>query len=189
MTCKQAIVLTVCLFIYFILYFQVAIKIIDKTQLNEDNLTKVYREVQILKMVNHQNIIKLYQVRLSSNQILSFLCCQQNRCMTYPDIFWGGLTVTLYCRQYFSCKMINHQGTCNSSVKMCISIRILGTLIVSITYVHVLSAGYGSMTNKTCHLILDINIYTLLLPTLYIKFHVYVLFDIICTCTTSWMLF
>ncbi|XP_071177071.1 serine/threonine-protein kinase SIK2-like isoform X1 [Mytilus edulis] len=48
---------------------EVAIKIIDKTQLNEDNLTKVYREVQILKMVNHQNIIKLYQVMETKNML------------------------------------------------------------------------------------------------------------------------
>ncbi len=44
------------------LTLQVAIKIIDKTQLDEGNLKKVYREVQILKMLDHPNIIKLYQV-------------------------------------------------------------------------------------------------------------------------------
>lgn len=48
---------------------EVAIKIIDKTQLDEVNLTKVYREVQILKMVNHQNIIKLYQVMETKNML------------------------------------------------------------------------------------------------------------------------
>lgn len=41
---------------------QVAIKIIDKTQLDQSNLEKVYREVQILKTLNHPHIIKLYQV-------------------------------------------------------------------------------------------------------------------------------
>ncbi|KAL5019560.1 hypothetical protein ScPMuIL_002452 [Solemya velum] len=41
---------------------EVAIKIIDKTQLDQSNLTKVYREVQIMKMLNHPNIVKLYQV-------------------------------------------------------------------------------------------------------------------------------
>jgi len=41
---------------------QVAIKIIDKTRLDDDNLRKVYREVQILKLLDHPNIIKLYQV-------------------------------------------------------------------------------------------------------------------------------
>ena len=44
------------------LYLQVAIKIIDKTQLDEVNLKKVYREVQILKMLDHTHIIKVYQV-------------------------------------------------------------------------------------------------------------------------------
>jgi len=35
---------------------------IDKKQLDDSNLKKVYREVQILKMLDHPNIIKLYQV-------------------------------------------------------------------------------------------------------------------------------
>lgn len=47
-------------------FHQVAIKIIDKTQLSEPNLEKVYREVRILKMLDHPNIIRLYQVRRSS---------------------------------------------------------------------------------------------------------------------------
>ncbi|KAG7463394.1 hypothetical protein MATL_G00176090 [Megalops atlanticus] len=41
---------------------QVAIKIIDKTRLNSSNLEKIYREVQIMKLLNHPHIIKLYQV-------------------------------------------------------------------------------------------------------------------------------
>ncbi|KAM8820419.1 serine/threonine-protein kinase SIK1 [Eudromia elegans] len=41
---------------------QVAIKIIDKTRLDPSNLEKIYREVQIMKLLNHPNIIKLYQV-------------------------------------------------------------------------------------------------------------------------------
>ncbi|XP_003724832.1 serine/threonine-protein kinase SIK2 [Strongylocentrotus purpuratus] len=41
---------------------QVAIKIIDKSRLDESNLKKVYREVQIMKMLSHPNVIKLYQV-------------------------------------------------------------------------------------------------------------------------------
>lgn len=34
----------------------------DKSQLDESNLRKLYREVQILKMLRHDNIIRLYQV-------------------------------------------------------------------------------------------------------------------------------
>ena len=51
---------------------QVAIKIIDKTRLDSDNLAKVNREIQILKVLDHPNIIKLYQVRyqLAINAVL-----------------------------------------------------------------------------------------------------------------------
>ncbi|XP_076369165.1 MAP/microtubule affinity-regulating kinase 3-like isoform X2 [Tachypleus tridentatus] len=41
---------------------EVAIKIIDKTQLNQSSLQKLYREVKIMKMLDHPNIVKLYQV-------------------------------------------------------------------------------------------------------------------------------
>ena len=44
------------------MYLQVAIKIIDKSKLDKVNLEKVYREVQVLKLLDHQHIIKLYQV-------------------------------------------------------------------------------------------------------------------------------
>ena len=41
---------------------EVAIKIIDKNKLDKINLEKVYREVRVLKMLDHTHIIKLYQV-------------------------------------------------------------------------------------------------------------------------------
>ncbi|XP_012586563.1 PREDICTED: serine/threonine-protein kinase SIK1, partial [Condylura cristata] len=49
---------------------QVAIKIIDKTRLDSSNLEKIYREVQIMKLLNHPHIIKLYQVSRSRGALL-----------------------------------------------------------------------------------------------------------------------
>ncbi|XP_035748397.1 serine/threonine-protein kinase SIK3 isoform X4 [Egretta garzetta] len=48
---------------------QVAIKIIDKTQLDEENLKKIFREVQIMKMLCHPHIIRLYQVMETERMI------------------------------------------------------------------------------------------------------------------------
>ncbi|XP_039085213.1 serine/threonine-protein kinase SIK3 isoform X6 [Hyaena hyaena] len=48
---------------------KVAIKIIDKTQLDEDNLKKIFREVQIMKMLCHPHIIRLYQVMETERMI------------------------------------------------------------------------------------------------------------------------
>lgn len=42
--------------------FQVAIKIIDKTVLDEENLTKIFRETAILKKLRHPHITRLYQL-------------------------------------------------------------------------------------------------------------------------------
>jgi hypothetical protein len=41
---------------------EVAIKIIDKTALNQSSLQKLFREVRIMKQLDHPNIVKLYQV-------------------------------------------------------------------------------------------------------------------------------
>ncbi|XP_063696369.1 serine/threonine-protein kinase SIK2 isoform X1 [Culicoides brevitarsis] len=48
---------------------EVAIKIIDKSQLDENNLQKVHREVDIMKRLDHPHIIKLYQVMETSSMI------------------------------------------------------------------------------------------------------------------------
>ncbi|CAJ0939090.1 unnamed protein product, partial [Mesorhabditis belari] len=41
---------------------EVAIKIIDKTALNPSSLQKLFREVKIMKQLDHPNIVKLFQV-------------------------------------------------------------------------------------------------------------------------------
>uniref|UniRef100_A0A673ZQY1 non-specific serine/threonine protein kinase n=1 Tax=Salmo trutta TaxID=8032 RepID=A0A673ZQY1_SALTR len=47
----------------------VAIKIVDKTQLDDENLKKIFREVQIMKMLRHPHIIRLYQVMENEKMI------------------------------------------------------------------------------------------------------------------------
>lgn len=41
---------------------QVAIKIVEKNDLDQDNLNKIYREIEIMRTLHHPNIIQLYQV-------------------------------------------------------------------------------------------------------------------------------
>ncbi|XP_036284215.1 serine/threonine-protein kinase SIK3 isoform X5 [Pipistrellus kuhlii] len=48
---------------------KVAIKIIDKSQLDEENLKKIFREVQVMKMLCHPHIIRLYQVMETERMI------------------------------------------------------------------------------------------------------------------------
>ena len=67
--------------------FQVAIKIIDKTRLDDDNLRKVYREVQILKLLDHPNIIKLYQVAI-------FVLSAVNECRALSPSDRGSVVVS-----------------------------------------------------------------------------------------------
>lgn len=46
-----------------------AIKIIDKTALDEENLTKIFRETAILKKLRHPHITRLYQL-METNQTI-----------------------------------------------------------------------------------------------------------------------
>uniref|UniRef100_A0A4W4FII4 non-specific serine/threonine protein kinase n=1 Tax=Electrophorus electricus TaxID=8005 RepID=A0A4W4FII4_ELEEL len=48
---------------------QVAIKIIDKTRLGAADMNRLNREVQILKLLDHPYIIKLYQVMESKDML------------------------------------------------------------------------------------------------------------------------
>uniref|UniRef100_H2YQW6 non-specific serine/threonine protein kinase n=1 Tax=Ciona savignyi TaxID=51511 RepID=H2YQW6_CIOSA len=48
---------------------KVAIKIVDKTQLDKENLKKIYREIEIMKELRHPHIIKLYQVMHSEKTL------------------------------------------------------------------------------------------------------------------------
>lgn len=48
---------------------KVAIKIIDKTALDEENLTKIFRETAILKNLRHPHITRLYQLMETSHTI------------------------------------------------------------------------------------------------------------------------
>jgi serine/threonine protein kinase len=45
-------------FFVFIYLFEVAIKIINKTKLDEDTLKMIQREVHIMKLLQHPNIIR-----------------------------------------------------------------------------------------------------------------------------------
>lgn len=53
----------------FFTLLQVAIKIIDKTCLDDDNLAKTFREISILKLLHHPHITRLYEVMESKNSI------------------------------------------------------------------------------------------------------------------------
>jgi serine/threonine protein kinase len=61
----QMVMVCECYFsLIWCLCFQVAIKIIDKTKLDEENLKKIFREIQIMTKLRHPHIIRLYQVRV-----------------------------------------------------------------------------------------------------------------------------
>ena len=43
---------------------QVAVKVIDKTQMNPTSIQKLNREMRIMKKLDHPNIVRLYEVSI-----------------------------------------------------------------------------------------------------------------------------
>ena len=65
---------------------QVAIKVLDKIFLDEDteNLKRVEKEIKILKLVKHKNIIKLYEIMETSQKIyLVMELCERGELFDY----------------------------------------------------------------------------------------------------------
>lgn len=89
---------------------RVAIKIIDKSHLDESNLEKVNREVQIMKLLNHPHLLKLYQVMETNNMLYivmeyatrgeMFAHIDKNGKLSEPEarkLFWQILSAVEYC--------------------------------------------------------------------------------------------
>ncbi|XP_067897422.1 serine/threonine-protein kinase SIK2-like isoform X2 [Heterodontus francisci] len=92
---------------------RVAIKIIDKSRLDPRNLEKIYREVQIMKLLNHPHIIKLYQVMETKDMLYIVTEFAQNGEMfdylstngplsesEARSKFWQILTAVEYCHNH-----------------------------------------------------------------------------------------
>ena len=47
----------------------VAVKIVEKSDLDEENLQKISREIEIMRHLNHPSIIRLFQVRCDFHNI------------------------------------------------------------------------------------------------------------------------
>jgi serine/threonine protein kinase len=67
---------------------KVAIKVIDKSQLDKENLRKVYREVEIMKQLRHPHIVRLYQVSKNGerNFFVSFAARMRRSVMRWPCV-------------------------------------------------------------------------------------------------------
>ena len=51
---------------------KVAVKIVDKADLEDDNLQKITREIEIMRRLSHPAIIRLYQVSMYPKYIIFF---------------------------------------------------------------------------------------------------------------------
>lgn len=78
------------------IYLQVAVKTIDKTRLDAENRRKVAREVEIMKQLDHPNIIRLYQVSGIGYSVVGLLF-QNSPCAPGKSFFvYSNLCVFVY---------------------------------------------------------------------------------------------
>ncbi|CAH8428567.1 unnamed protein product [Schistosoma turkestanicum] len=66
---------------------EVAVKVIDKTQLNQASLKKLFREVNIMKMLNHPNIVRLYEVIESERHVYLVMEYAENVKVKFSNLF------------------------------------------------------------------------------------------------------
>lgn len=96
-----------------------AIKIIDKTALDEENLTKIFRETAIMKKLRHPHITRLYQL-METNQTIYLVteyasngeifgesnvptfCCLTNACLFADHLVEKGRMTELEAKRVFS---------------------------------------------------------------------------------------
>lgn len=78
------------------LCLQVAIKIVDKTQLDDENLKKIFREVQIMKLLKHPHIIRLYQVTVTPPSARLSLLLSQSAGVCV--VFFSAVGAQGYCQ-------------------------------------------------------------------------------------------
>ena len=82
-----------------------AIKIIDKSKLDRTNLEKVYREVEVLKLLEHPNIIKLYQV-METKSMLYLVSEYASKGEIFGEIFYQATMISQYLRSQLVFKLL-----------------------------------------------------------------------------------
>uniref|UniRef100_A0AAZ3QLS8 non-specific serine/threonine protein kinase n=1 Tax=Oncorhynchus tshawytscha TaxID=74940 RepID=A0AAZ3QLS8_ONCTS len=92
---------------------QVAIKIIDKKRLEPSDLKKIYREVEVMKLLNHPHIIKLYQVMETKDMLYMVMEYARNGEMFDYLLSSGRLSESEARRKF--CQILSAVDYCHSN--------------------------------------------------------------------------
>jgi len=79
---------------------KVAIKIIEKAQLDDENLKRVIQEIQVMKLLRHPNIIHLYQVCTLNSELYlynTFSCFS----LSFLGKSLAVVAIRFFCSLYF----------------------------------------------------------------------------------------
>jgi hypothetical protein len=66
----------------------VAVKIVDKTDIDPDNLQKVWREIEIMRQLAHKHIIQLYQASFCAVGTALYPLSRKTPCGSHPQSFF-----------------------------------------------------------------------------------------------------
>lgn len=88
---------------------KVAMKIIDKSKLCKEDLARLFKEVQIMKLLDHPNIIRFYQV-VENYQYIHLVSSYAENGELYEHVMKNGNLSESEARRYFTqiCSAINY---------------------------------------------------------------------------------
>lgn len=89
-----------------------AIKIIDKTALDEENLTKIFRETAILKKLRHPHITRLYQL-METGQTIYLVTEYASKGEIFDHLVAKGRMTEIEAKRIFS-QIVSAVNYCHS---------------------------------------------------------------------------
>ncbi|XP_071000924.1 serine/threonine-protein kinase SIK1-like [Oncorhynchus clarkii lewisi] len=125
---------------------QVAIKIIDKKRLEPSDLKKIYREVEVMKLLNHPHIIKLYQVMETKDMLYMVMEYARNGEMFDYLLSSGRLSESEARRKF--CQILSAVDYCHSNHIVHRDLKAENLLLDSNMDIKVADFGFGNFFSE-----------------------------------------
>eukprot|EP00063_Salmo_salar_P031456 XP_014006291.1 PREDICTED: serine/threonine-protein kinase SIK2-like [Salmo salar] len=125
---------------------QVAIKIIDKKRLEPSDLKKIYREVEVMKLLNHPHIIKLYQVMETKDMLYMVMEYARNGEMFDYLLSLGRLSESEARRKF--CQILSAVDYCHSNHIVHRDLKAENLLLDSNMDIKVADFGFGNFFSE-----------------------------------------
>ncbi|KAM8705674.1 hypothetical protein ACLKA7_010043 [Drosophila subpalustris] len=129
---------------------EVAIKVIDKTQLNTSARQKLYREVRIMKLLDHPNIVRLFQV-IESERTLYLIMEYASRGELFDHLVKNGRMREREARVIFR-QLVSAIQYCHSKFVVHRDLKAENLLLDQHMNIKIADFGFGNTFNPNAQL-------------------------------------